>query len=729
MLQLGARITGIFRIVLRRGEDPRRRRFVCATLVVATALTSVLTQADAVSVQAATTARRAQMAPVVQGNQVLAIVGGGGANLVATPGGELVTALPAGTNLTALGRSADGAWVAVRIGDDVTGWVPAADILMFGGGQLPVLAGGERIPSSVEEDVPVTLPTPTATPEPSPTPLPTPTPLATATATPAPIALGSTSTASMDSGVASAAASQVAVVRSGGADLVAAPGGESVRRLATGTALTVSGRTEDGAWLAAITPQGVRGWVPAANVIAFNVSQLPVVAASAVDSASEEAGTGVNLPGSTAPSQTVEEQPGQEASPARLPSITATVAITDSRLNVRAGPGTAYQIVTKALPGERFSATGRNADSSWIRIASEPLGVGEGWVASEYVSLSAPSATLPVVDAGAVIPAGLSPAPASRPALPAAPVARPVSSTGLTGNLVVQTNLGGEIYVVDLATGQSRYLVSGIDPAISPDGTTVAFTRDGGDHGLYLIDIDGTDERRIFSGGEKLRAATWSPDGRYVLFNRLAGEYECRDVGFGICLPDNPFLSDFDLTTRPEYGLSRVNAEGGDFRDLATLTSAKAPSWSEGGIVYQSNTGLEITKDEPVATTSLLLNAPYYQDPDWQPGSDRIIFQSREGSHWEIFSVAQDGSGLFALTKPVTTLVDELPSNVSPAWSPDGQQIVYLSNRDERNDAGEWRLWVMNADGSEQRPLDIDLSLEYNYAAEQVVDWGMSPTR
>ncbi len=249
----------------------------------------------------------------------------------------------------------------------------------------------------------------------------------------------------------------------------------------------------------------------------------------------------------------------------------------------------------------------------------------------------------------------------------------------------------------------------------------------GGDHGLFLIGIDGGNVRRIYSGGERLRAPTWSPDGAYVLFNRLSGEFECRDVGFGICLPDNPFLSSFDLTTQPEYGLSRVNADGGEFRDLPTLTSAKAPSWSEGGITYQSNTGLEVTNDDPDGTTRLLLSAPYYQDPDWQPGKDRIVFQSREGSHWEIFSVVQDGSGLYALTKPVTTLVDELPSNVSPAWSPDGQHIVYLSNRDEGNSAGEWRLWVMNADGSGQRPLGIDLPLDYTFAAEQVVDWGMTP--
>jgi Tol biopolymer transport system component len=393
------------------------------------------------------------------------------------------------------------------------------------------------------------------------------------------------------------------------------------------------------------------------------------------------------------------------------------VDIDDSRLNVRRGPSTDYVVVDKILPGDVLVVTGRTEDGSWVRIESPELPRGFGWVASPYVELSEPVAKLPVVGPGEdTAEAFVSPSSdADSPS---------VQTNELTGRLVFQSAPGGTIFVHDLESGVTEEVSSGFDPAISPDGTMVVFTRGEGENGLYTVGIDGNNERRIFSGSELLRAPSWSPDGQWIVFSRASGEYECRDVGFGICLPDNPFLEEFPLSRMPELSLSRVNVDGNDFADLPARTSGQAPNWHEGGIVYQSNSGLEITSSEPDGATRTLISAPYYQDPSWQPGGDRIVFQSREGSHWEILALNSDGSGLTALTRPATTLVDELPSNVAPSWSPDGRQIVYLSNRDDDNDSGTWRIWVMNADGSGARPISLDVPIDYTFASEQVVSWG-----
>jgi dipeptidyl aminopeptidase/acylaminoacyl peptidase len=207
-------------------------------------------------------------------------------------------------------------------------------------------------------------------------------------------------------------------------------------------------------------------------------------------------------------------------------------------------------------------------------------------------------------------------------------------------------------------------------------------------------------------------------------------------LGFGGCLTDKALLErnpnfpvdDFPLVKEYEYNLARVDVNGSNYRDLACLESARAPDWNAAGVVYQSSAGLQITDDTPQAENRLLVHDPLkpaYEDPDWQPNGERIVFMGREASHWEIFAINADGSGMAALTRPVTTLVDELPSNVAPAWSPDGQHIVYLSNRSKDHSAGPWRLWVMNADGSHQHPLPVDLAIEYTYGNEQAVSWGL----
>jgi len=49
---------------------------------------------------------------------------------------------------------------------------------------------------------------------------------------------------------------------------------------------------------------------------------------------------------------------------------------------------------------------------------------------------------------------------------------------------------------------------------------------------------------------------------------------------------------------------------------------------------------------------------------------------------------------------PGKQLTSDAANDLRPFWSPDGSQIVFFSNR-----TGSYKIWVMNADGSSQRPL------------------------
>jgi Tol biopolymer transport system component/uncharacterized protein YraI len=565
-----------------------------------------------------------------------------------------------------------------------------------------------------------------------------------------------------------AASTLRAIVGAHSATLLVTPGGESLRSLTPGTLVLVQQRTADSQWVQGETSDESVGWLATEQLILFGLEKLPIAAESSALAASAPVTATAPLtttaPALAALSATAEVSTtpvvtgaamlvSPVATPATAPldstPVMATVTVTEGRLNVRSGPATDYRIIAKLTNSERFAVAGQSADTAWLLL---DLGDGtQGWVFAAYVTVHGALDAVPVTAAVTSAPP-ISPtsAPAengtSSVAVAASAGTQSTSSiTGLQGTLVFQASQGGAIYLYNLVSGELRLLTSGFDPALSPDGTQVAFTRHGTDGGLFLINGDGSNERKIYGEGASLRSPKWSPDGGWIVFSRTSGMWTCYQLGRECAtrqqlvsrLPPNvandpdavaKFLAGFDTVENPNYGIARVNAAGDEYRDLAALDTARTPDWGASGIVYQSTAGLQKTADQPDAENQAVVAGHYLQDPEWQPGPEgapaRIVYQSRQGSHWEIFSVNADGSDAVALTQPTTTLVNELPSNGSPAWSPDGLHIVFLSNRTDNHEAGAWRIWVMNADGSDQRPLPIEVAIDYTFNGEQMVSWG-----
>src|SRR5205085_9885191 len=81
----------------------------------------------------------------------------------------------------------------------------------------------------------------------------------------------------------------------------------------------------------------------------------------------------------------------------------------------------------------------------------------------------------------------------------------------------------------------------------------------------------------------------------------------------------------------------------------------------------------------------------------------RIAFDADlSTSHPDVVTIAPDGGDLRNLTPGDQTFYT---SDLDPSWSPDGTRLAFESHRDSNLST---EIYVMNADGSDQRRLTTD---------------------
>ena len=290
-----------------------------------------------------------------------------------------------------------------------------------------------------------------------------------------------------------------------------------------------------------------------------------------------------------------------------------------------------------------------------------------------------------------------------------------------------QTSNGGDIWVVNVDGSGLRRLTTGMDPALSPDSSQVAFVRWGDQQGgLYIINADGSDERKVF-GGPEFKAPAWSPDGQSIVFSMHGGterREDCRAVPGGgeRCM----YYSDTDI-----WKLGMVDVSTGQLTELWGNETCRAPTWSPDGwwIAYDGVHGLELTSPRnevsSVYTQDRRVLTPPGRDmtPAWSPDNQRLAITYQQHDHAEVHLVDPwSGEQVRLTSTPITA--DRQANNAAPAWSPDGQWIAFFTDR-----RGEGELWVMRADGSEQRPMFADglPGVEfgpYDFNHERIVSWG-----
>ncbi len=300
-------------------------------------------------------------------------------------------------------------------------------------------------------------------------------------------------------------------------------------------------------------------------------------------------------------------------------------------------------------------------------------------------------------------------------ARPRAVKPRPTATSQFSGKLLFQTTIGGDFYLIKADGTDLRRLTDGVDPAWSPDGGQIAFTRWREPRGVWVVDVTTGREWRVFDWSQA-RWPSWSPDGREILFSRQhGGRLEEEEQCFwGFC---------FTIPARPHWRLGLVGVDGRGFREPPSDLISLAPDWSPDGrqVVYQGEHGLTVRALDGEGA-SCLTDDSRDTSPVWSPDGRRITFTRRQHDHWEIYAIDADGRRLTRLTDTPTRPDGQPGHSAAAAWSPDGRFLAFLTDR-----SGKWEIWVMRADGSHPQPMfgsALDgLTLDYHSVGERAISW------
>lgn len=272
---------------------------------------------------------------------------------------------------------------------------------------------------------------------------------------------------------------------------------------------------------------------------------------------------------------------------------------------------------------------------------------------------------------------------ASEPTATDEPAPEPTATdTPAPAPIVFSSNRGDNpdafnLYTIDPGTGEitqitDSFLFAGI-PAISPDGSSVAFfTNDGGAFRVHTVGIDGSNLTQVTDFSSAVPG--WFPDGQRLVFNS-------------------------DSTTEPADvpDVYAMNLDGSDLVQVidsdptADFQGRVSPDGSQ--LLFLSNRGGNVdiyVADIDGGNIVQLTDTPADEySADWSPDGSQILYASATSGNDDVWVMNADGSNPVQLT-------DYDGVDGQCAFSPDGSQIVFVSER-----GGNTNLWIMNADGSD----------------------------
>jgi dipeptidyl aminopeptidase/acylaminoacyl peptidase len=273
------------------------------------------------------------------------------------------------------------------------------------------------------------------------------------------------------------------------------------------------------------------------------------------------------------------------------------------------------------------------------------------------------------------------------------------------------------------------------DVEFSPDRSRIAYSVSSNDGGgrpysqLWIMETASGNTTRV--GDEKSRGSdpVWSRDGKQIAFSGKLGEQSgillAQSDGSSVQFlaatqssnssalsglgnqftwsPDGKRIAFVSATPGPEAGIA-------DGDPMVITRYLYKPTLTEGNTRFNDNKRLHIFLLDVESKQVRQLTDGIYDEHsiDWSPDGAEILFVSNRDANAEQFF----NHDLFALEVSdgsIRRITATESAEYRPRWSPDGRTIVYQATRrgmtDLETQMEDTHIWTVKADGSERREL------------------------
>ena len=240
------------------------------------------------------------------------------------------------------------------------------------------------------------------------------------------------------------------------------------------------------------------------------------------------------------------------------------------------------------------------------------------------------------------------------------------------------------IWVVDIRSGELKQLTKNpaedYMPSWSPDDKEIAFASSRG--GVWAVDVDNGAERQVATSQGRVDAPSWGPNGQVVYYSLLGGRSTLEANGKSLTGDENaaPFRASWASASEFFYvsdGKIRKRAVNGGAAQTIAFTAAVP-------VTRPQYTHRKRDFDSTAPRQALGIIRPVIS-----PDGTKVAFAALN----DIYVMPVGG-------KPAN-ITNDRALDIDPAWSPDGSQLAYSSDKG----GNQLQLWIRDMRTGQSRQV------------------------